>query len=99
MDRKEIIEPVEGGMQVSQATKSQIINFAESAKHESRTTAAPCKLTASQNMALESLSRETGTSKSKLISNSVEFYLTFFEQSVKMQNESEFILSLIERLR
>lgn len=83
---------------LTQNIKTQIVNFGDSERSESRTEPTTVKLTASQDETLSNFSTATGFSKSSIISNALKLYFKFFNQLEKLLRYSDAVTRMLESL-
>lgn len=87
-------------MKVSkQVIKTQINNFYEAPKTESKTETSSFKLTMSQKNALRKIAAERGIPVSVLVTSSIQFYLAFVDHAEPLLNNKDVVIPILERIR
>ena len=84
---------------ISQVIKTQINNFHQSPRTESKSETGSFKLTASQKEALRRIAAERGVAVSGLVTASIEFYLEFLNHTNTLVENKAIILPILERIR
>lgn len=83
---------------LSQTIRTQINNWGDSRANESRSSNATSRVTASQKLALESMARDNGQSVSDLISEAIEFFISYRDVAPKLVRHSDIVVPMLEKL-